>query len=384
MARTWLLAGLSTSIGVLGTLTLAEAVLRLLPVRSGLQTLPVNAQNPVRRFTPNREFIFSKGWDFELVNSGRTNNFGFINDRDYDTTSHSPLLAIIGDSYVEAQMVPFPETMQGRLSRCVKSRGRVYSFGASGDALSGYLGEASFVKSKFRPNGIVVVIVGNDFDESLRQFNKGSLGSYLFRRDSTGLVLERVDYTPSLGRRFLRESALARYIIVNLAGGINKAQRLLHGEPSLDSTRYIGNTAAALTPDRVAESRAAIDKFLTDLPFYSGVTPNRTLLLVDAIRPNMYSDSGLRAASGSFFDLMRRHLMERAQAGGFEVVDMQNRFQHRHALDGSRFEYPSDDHWNGRGHEEAAAAITSSRVFSSIFSGTCTTLQHEGQRVAHP
>jgi len=337
----------------------------------------------VRRFTPNRAFIFSKGWNFELVNRGRTNNFGFINDQDYDSSSAKPLLAIIGDSYVEAQMVPFPETMQGRLARCVESRGRVYSFGASGAALSGYLGEAAFAQAKFRPDGIVVVIVGNDFDESLRRFNKNSMGSHLFRRDSTGLVLDRVDYQPSLGRLLFRESALARYVVANLAGGVNKAQRLLQGQPALAHTRWVGNTAAATSAARVEESKAAIDEFLADLPAYSGVSPARTLLLLDAIRPNRYSDSGLEAARGSFFDLMRRHLLDRAKDGRFEAIDMQERFKQRHDLDGSRFEYLSDDHWNSRGHEEAAAAIASSRVFHSILPSTCSSLTPLVHQVAH-
>jgi hypothetical protein len=382
MARRRLLVTLSVLIGVLTPLLAAEAVLRFLPVRTGLQTQPVNDQNPVRRFTPNRAFTFSKEWDFKLVNKGRTNNYGFVNDQDYDSAASTPLMAVIGDSYVEAQMVPFRETLQARLARCVGNGGRVYSFGAAGAPLSAYLAEAAFARSRFQPDGIVVVIVGNDFDESLAQYRTGP-GSYFFREDSTGLVLQRTDYSPSLGRRVLRQSALVRYLTLNLGGGVDRVKRVLQGNSPGD-LRYVGNTAAAFTPERLQGSRKAVNAFLNLLPSHSGIDPGRTVLVMDAMRPDMYTAEGLRAASGSFFDLMRRYLIDQAQQRGYEVVDMQSRFLHRYGLDGRRFESSSEPHWNGLGHEEAAIAVASSKAFGRIFPTRCPTLAREGELVARP
>jgi hypothetical protein len=382
MARTKVLAILTIGIGLVAPLVVAEAVLRFLPVQSGLRTLPVNEQNPVRRFTPNREFTFSKDWDFKLINRGRTNNFGFVNDRDYDSTAHSPLLAVIGDSYVEAQMVPFPQTLQGRLSSCVGESGRVYSFAVAGAPLSQYLAEANFARSKFRPDGLVVVVVGNDFDESLRQYNH-RVGFHYFRQDSDSLVLDRVDYSPSGGRRLMRNSALIRYVTLNLAGGVTHLKDLLKG-PSAADPYYVGNTTASFTPERLRDSRRAVEEFLSTLPDYAGLDPGRILLVVDGIRPQVYSDEGLRAASGSYFDLMRHYLIERGEQHGFEVLDMQPRFVQRHARDGTRFEFSSDHHWNWHGHEEAANAVASSRVFKQIFPASCLKLAREDNVVARP
>jgi hypothetical protein len=382
MARTRLLATLSILIGLVVPLLLAEVVLRFLPVQSGLQTLPVNDQNPVRRFTPNREFTYSKEWDFKLANRGRTNNYGFVNDQDYDPTATTPLMAVIGDSYVEARMVPFRETLQARLSRCVGDHGRVYSFASSGAPLSAYLAEAAFARSRFRPDGIVVVIVGNDFDESLAQYQSGP-GSYYFRQDSGGLVLQRTDYSPSLGRRVLRQSALVRYLTLNVGGGVARVRRVLQGK-SLVDPEYVGNTAAAFTPERLRDSRAAVDMFLSLLPLQSGVAPERTVLVIDAMRPAMYSQEGLRAATGSFFDLMRKYLIDQAQDAGYEVVDMQSRFLRRYAQDERRFESAADHHWNGLGHQEAASAVAASRAFKQIFPAACATLSREDELVARP
>jgi hypothetical protein len=381
MARTKLLATLSILIGLFTPLLLAEVALRFLPVRTPLETLPVNDRNPTMRFTPNREFTYSNGWNLSLVNRGRTNNYGFINNEDYDSTAHTPLLAVIGDSYVEALMVPFAETLQGRLARCVGRGGRVYSFGVSGTPLSQYLAEARYAKSNFRPGGIVVVIVGNDFDESLE--GKASEGAHYFRQEGNRLVLDRKDYSPSLGRRLLRKSALARYLTLNLAGGVTKMTRLLRGKRMVEQ-RYVGNTEAAFTPERLDESRRLTDEFLTLLPAYSGVVPGHTVLVVDGMRPGLYSADGLKAASGSYFDLMRRYLIERGARGGFQVVDMQPRFLRQHALDGSRFESASDHHWSGRGHAEAARAVAASSVFRQLFPGACSDPAQKDDRAPRP
>jgi hypothetical protein len=382
MARTRLLATLSIVIGVLVPLIVAEMVLRFLPVRTGLQTTAVNERDPVMRMTPNREFIYSKEWNFKLVNKGRTNNIGFVNDQDYDSTAQSPLLAVIGDSQIEAQMVPFAETLQGRLARCVGHQGRVYSFAVSGVPLSQYVAEAGYARSKFRPAGVVVVIVGNDFDANFK--GKAYPGMHYFQQDSNGVSLNRRDRSTSLGLRLARQSALARYIVLNLAGGVNKAQRLIRGRPAV-ARSYVGNTPALFTPERLEEGRRSVDAFLTTLPSYAGLKPDQILLVVDALRPELYSKAGLQGARGSFFDLMRQYVINRAEHHGFEVVDMQPRLIERHATDTTaRFEYAWDNHWNGTGHEEAANAVASSKVFRRIFPAACRNNAGEGQRVSAP
>lgn len=379
MLRTRLLALLSIGIGLLAPLLLSEVALRFLPVRTGLRTLPINAANPVRRFEPHRAFVFSRDWNFSVVNRGRTNNFGFVNDQDYDSTARTPLLAVVGDSYVEAPMVPFPETLHGRLARCVGSSGRVYSFGASGAPLSEYLGEAEYAKLRFRPDGLVVVVVGNDFDRSLRRYS-GSVGFHLFRPDSSGrLRLELRDYKPTLARRIARHSALVRYVVLNLAGGVDAATQVLQGRTS--RPKFVGNTEASYTPERLRDSRAVVDEALKELPARSGLAPERIVLLVDAMRPDIYDPDSLKAAAGSYFGVMRRYLMEQAQARGFQVVDMEPLFERRYALDGTKFEFPSDEHWNPAGHETAAAAVAATKAFRSLFPAACSALAREADGV---
>ena len=67
-----------------------------------------------------------------------SNNYGFINDVNHDENLASPLIAVIGDSYVEAIMVPFSNTITGRLVSYFVPTARVYSFAGSGVPLSQY------------------------------------------------------------------------------------------------------------------------------------------------------------------------------------------------------------------------------------------------------
>ena len=89
--------------------------------------MPVNAANPILHFTPNRPFVNSLGWNMHNVVRGRVNNAGFVNDQDY-VRDGPPLIAVIGDSFIEAQMVAYPQTLQGRLAAALAAEFRVYSF----------------------------------------------------------------------------------------------------------------------------------------------------------------------------------------------------------------------------------------------------------------
>ena len=97
----------------------AEIVLRFLPVSTGLRSMPVTAADPMLHFTPNRPFVNSLGWNMHNVVHGRVNNAGFVNDQDY-VRDGPPLIAVIGDSFIEAQMVRYAESLQGRLAAALE------------------------------------------------------------------------------------------------------------------------------------------------------------------------------------------------------------------------------------------------------------------------
>jgi hypothetical protein len=358
--RIALLATLSVAIGLVATLAVLEIVLRFLPVRESLDTLPVNARAPYKRFAPRQEVVFSSGWDFRIVNKVRVNNFGFVNAQDYDPTARSPLLAVVGDSYVEAAMVPYSDSIHGRLASAIGTEGRVYSFGVSGAQLSQYLAYSRYVRDAFRPDGLVIVIVGNDFDESLLEY-KVAEGFHFLADDGVGKFrLQLHTHETPLLKSLARRSAFVRYVAYNLnvASLRHRFQR---------SKRYVGNVSAEADARRIARSIAAIDYFLDTLPEFSGIAPSNIAIVVDGMRPNLYDEANLKSAQNSYFAQMRSHLLDRGRRLGYVMIDMQPRLIARHARDGARFEWSFDGHWNSVGHEEAAAAVLESGLPRRIF-----------------
>lgn len=362
--RKALIASAGFAVMLVVTLLVVEIALQLLPVNTGLGTQPVTADDPVYRFAPHRAFTYSKDWDLALRNDGRTNNAGFVNDQDYDARGQGPLLAVVGDSYVEALMVPFAQTITGRLARALAG-GRVYSFAASGAPLSQYLVWIDHARRIYRPDALVVVVVGNDFDESLRAY-KGAPGFHYYDRAGDGtLTLTRVDYAPGLMRRLIAASALGRYLYMNVQITyrwpllLSRIAVLFGAKPAT----YVANTDASTEARRVALSKEAIQAFLRDLPAKSGLPPERIHFVVDGIR---YAQD-MPAATGSYFLLMRNTFIAEAKAKGHVVTDMQPLFQSRHAVDGARFDHlPIDEHWNAAGHALAAEAVEAGPVFRGL------------------
>src|SRR5947209_10581609 len=136
-------------------LLVAEMVFRFLPVSTGLRSMPVTAADPVLHFTPNRPFTNSLGWTMHNVVHGRVNNAGFVNDQDY-IRDGPPLIAVIGDSFIEAQMVPYAQSLQGRLAAALNDTFRVYSFAGSRAPLCQCLIWAGYAVEEYGARAVVI------------------------------------------------------------------------------------------------------------------------------------------------------------------------------------------------------------------------------------
>ena len=164
--RELMLNALTAVVAIAVCLLAAEVVLRFLPVASSLHTLAVTPQSPVFRFTPNRNFIYSREWDFVLENRGRVNNAGFVNGQDYRQDDPLPLLAVVGNSMIEAAMGGLPRYLAGPPSQGARRQGAGLQFRAAGAPLSQYLIWARYAVQDYGAKALIVNVVGNDFDES--------------------------------------------------------------------------------------------------------------------------------------------------------------------------------------------------------------------------
>lgn len=322
------LRALTLLVATLVPLVCLEIFLQILPVAyDGTDRMPVNEANPIARFEPDREFTWSRDWNFSLVNNVKINNVGFVSDFDYDANASEPLLAVIGDSYVEAFMVPYYQTCAGRLAETLLPAIRVYSFGLSGSPLSQYLTFAKYARDAFHPDGLVIVVVRNDYDESLLKYATLPGYHYFVERGRGELLPERIDWHHGLWYDLARSSVLARYLAQNLQ--LQESLRriyLVRGGQKYDPNVFVGHTSASVEPVRVADSKRAVDTFLEQLPEFSGLPPERIAFVVDGMRPHLYDDEGLGLADGSFVDVMRQYFMTSARQKGYETIDMQQVF----------------------------------------------------------
>ncbi len=357
--RSFAINGLTVVGSVLFTLLALEVLFRFLPVATAPWVEPATSANPIQRYVANTPFTWSVGWNFHVVSRGRTNAQGFIAGYDYDAAATSPLVAIMGDSFIEAMAVPFQQSVTSRLQQALGARGRAYSFAQSGAPLSQYVAYAKHACDTYRPQRLVFLVVGNDFDESVFAKRQRNGFFHLHPKPGGGFDFTLSPVPPMrITEHVARNSALALYFFRNIArsgfGGL-----LAVGRAQADDRRvgpYVGNTSADVGAARVAEGEQVIDWFLEQLGSLC-VRREEIVIAVDAMRPEVYDPGMLEAAGKSYFGRMRAKVLADGASRGFRTVDLQDAFLKSFAKDRRRFEPPIDNHWNEHGHAVAAAAI---------------------------
>ncbi len=342
------------------TILVFEIVLRFLPVAWGLPVEPPTAENPIQRYVANTPYVWSLGWNFYVVVHGRSNAQGFLADYDYDTKASQPLVAIVGDSFMEALHVPFAETVTGRLQAMLGTRGRAYVFAQSGAPLSQYVAYAQHACSIYHPQRLVVNVVGNDFDESLYTHRKRDGLFHLYPQPDGTFDYKLTPLpAPSVVERIARHSALSLYLARNV--GVSNVINLFRSGETKAATNqsryYVGNTLADANATRIDEGEKVIAWFVEALPKAACLAAKDIVIMVDAIRSEIYDDAPHRAAPMSYFGLMRQRLISEASTRGFKVIDMEPYFRAAYARDHLPFEFPTDGHWNSYAHAIATAAV---------------------------
>ena len=351
------------SLSSLFTLIIIDLILFLFPVNEGMRALSVNKQNPVFRFEPNRTSQYSKNWNFDIKNIVKSNNDGFVNDFDYDELSKKKLLSIVGDSYVEALMVPFKNSLSGRLQRAASEK-RVYSFAASGAGLAQHMIWAKYARDKYKSNYFIFVIISNDFAESLAKNGK-SPGFHRFKKSQdNNWNLELANYEPSTIRKVFRESRLAMYLLTNI-----KVHNLLNFQLQFgvndERKSYVSNFQADYNEEFWKDAKWATEIYLNNLYKYSGVKPEKIIFVIDGIRQNIY-DTSDKIYTESFWYNIRQYFMKEAKLKGYHVLDMHKEFKKSYRDKKKKFEFKTDSHWNGFGHKTVADSLIKTDLWKNF------------------
>jgi hypothetical protein len=344
---------------VVAYLAVAEMVLRFLPVATGLHSVAVSEAQPIFHFEPNHPFVYSRGWNFAGVVRGRVNNAGWVNDQDYARADPTPLIAVIGDSYIEAQMVPYAETLQGRLAAALKGRFRVYSFAAAGAPLGELAVYAGYAVREFGARAVVFNIADYDFASGDSRFGHPE-GMWVYDDDGDERRLRLIPYQPAWLHSAARYSALLRYLWINLR--LDRPLAKFGLVAGLTPTGSAFAAEADPSAARKVAGQGVIDAFFRDLPRLCPLPAERLLFVMDGFR---YPD---RAAGqiGSADDRMRQAFRAAAEGHGYEAVDLDPIFFARYRENHTSFEIPGDPHWGSEGHAVAAEGALSSRLIRDL------------------
>jgi hypothetical protein len=299
------------------------------------------------------------GWNFYNVITTQANNYGYVSDVDYSKNGR-PTLAVIGDSYVEALQVAQERSLSGILEN--SDIGGIYNIAISGSALSQYVAFVKLAESEFNPKAFVIVVVGNDFDESLCSV-RPQPGHHCYERLDGDLQLVLRESYPFSGiRRVAKHSALMRYLVFNLKVNWRKLATVAHilGD-EVNDVRYAGNTEFSKSFPVEQESLAVVDQFFEDLSLIIGSKP--VLFIVDANRESVYKGASI---DNSFFARMRNYFITRAHNHNHEVIDMYPIFLDHYAVHRTKFEFPTDWHWNELAYRLAADAVLRSKTVQEL------------------
>lgn len=349
---------------ILFTCLALEVALRFFPVSTGISIQAVNSHNHTFHAIPNKKVRYSRLWNFENVRVKKINNAGFVNPQDYHTEHDKPLIAVVGDSYVEAMQVQdneaYPSLLQAKTNNM-----RVYSFGFSGAPLSQYLIWAQYAQQNYKNDYLIINVVGNDFDESLQKYYSFVPGYYLYTPDASGqLYLQRNDWKPSKIREFAKKSYLLSYLVRNVEVVTLKDQ-IKSRFSKRRQQEYVANTSTNADHVRVSDSYEAIDAFFRDLPKYSGLDAKHIMLVLDD-RTQINQSSEKENIQESYFHLMKKYFLSKATELGYNTIDLAVPFKQHFMAHNQPFEFSFDHHWNSLGHAVVADSILQSQWWQNI------------------
>ncbi len=206
----------SFALGTLLCLLVLECIFRILPTSNILEKVRLHEKIPLALESPGERFVYSRYWNYSIINEGDTNNRGFYDEVDYrlltEEDQRKLRVALIGDSFLDAKMVAQRDCCISRIRKLgVENKANLLlrNYSLSGADLPSYVALTQYVESVFRPQIVVFVVNEEDIEKSFEK----QRGQAVFS-ESGGI--EFVEHRTSRIRRYLGKSALIRYIYVNL------------------------------------------------------------------------------------------------------------------------------------------------------------------------
>lgn len=325
------------SAGVLIALAGLEIALQLLPVPSATM-VGYYIDPAIKTYPPHHRFTVATGWDLKNAQHHETNNFGFVDNRDFKKNPDG--IAVIGDSYIEANML-LPELRIGpRLESLLEDR-TVYSMGMPGTSLLDYAHRAHFARVQFGIERFVILVDTDDVRQML-------CGSDNYARDcvdaQTLAIRQTKDAPDGIVKRVVRNSALAQYLFSQLRIQPVAWLKSLFKPAPANSSAPPQNHAKDPVPPATASK--LVERFIEAFP----KTQSRPVIVINV--------SHFSAATEQRNAVQMNILEEKARDAGMDVIRLAPAFDQwtsRSPL--SLFVGPYDMHWNATAHQIAAQSV---------------------------
>jgi len=328
--------------GLIATVAALELLLRLLPVSTATMT-GYYFDPDLLTYPAGHEWTISTGWDLRNPQHLRSNNFGFVSQRDFLPDSHA--IALIGDSYVEASMLDAGDRPAVQLEAQLGASRPVYGMGSPGTALLDYAQRVRFAAQKFQVRDFVIWLERGDARQAL--CGSGNVHSRCLDPNTLQPRVERLP-EPSFAKRVARHSALAQYFAGQLKfrSSTFLAALLSRRTPGAASSRAPaqGVESPGMADAQAQQARHVVDVVLERFFEEAGsYLVGRTVFVVDGRRGRADIDP----AEALF---QRPYLIEGLRARGYTVVDLEPVFAAHVAASPLALEVgPYDKHLNRLG-----------------------------------
>lgn len=328
-------------LGALSMLASLELLLLALPVststRTGYHIHPDILTNP-----PHHRWTMATGWDLRNVQHMRSNNHGFAAEHDF--VSGSGAIGLVGDSYVEAAMLPWADRPAAQLERALGGQRAVYAMGGPGSSLLDYAVRIRWAHQTLGLTDFVVLMESTDATQAVcgsgnvhaRCLDAATLMPVTRHRPPSGVLTD-----------VLRGSAMAQYLVSQLKfspsrltqAGFWSSGAPAHGAAAIPAA--VAPTAArpALSAQQQAIVERAVEAFQAELQGLNGL---RLLFVIDMNRRNL--EAGVQRADEGY------HVEQRLRAAGHAVVRGEAAYREHQKTSPLRLDMgPHDGHLNALG-----------------------------------
>jgi hypothetical protein len=304
------------SFGIIASLIVVEILLRFLPVSTSTET-GYYITPSIITYPPHHKVVMATGWNLSNAHHYQSNNYGFLTHRNF--LPNADAIALIGDSYVEANMLLEDERLNAQLENKLDNR-PVYAFGGPGSSLLDYAERARFAQEHFRIRDFVFIIELGDVRQTL--CGSGNIHGPCLDPVTFSIRSEAQPLKVSLAKKIARQSALAQYLFSQLRLKpeelVNKLFENTFPEEARPSLLTPSHQLRASEDVQLVAVDHVVSGFLSSLPKNKD---SRLVLVFDSYREYLTGTNPTQTP-------VRDRFIQLARQAGIELIDTKPIFFH--------------------------------------------------------